>query len=153
MNMDIALIVIWSIFIVVTIIVELETADLITIWFTVGAAGALVAAALGASPLIQLGIFIVVSLVLLLLTRPLTKNMMKKEIVRTNADRLIGMTAVVTKAIGDGEVGEVRIEHAFWRAVNFNGQSFSVNEKVRIDAITGSRLVVSKLEDSDSIIL
>ncbi len=147
--MDIALIILWSVFIVVTIIVELETSDLVTIWFTVGAIGALIAAALKASAMLQIGIFLVISFILLFLTRPLTKNMMKRGIVRTNADKVIGMIGVVTKEVLADEVGEVKVDNTLWRATNLNGFSFKIGEKVSIDAISGTKLIISKINNDE----
>ncbi len=142
------MIILWIVLIAVTIVVELATADLVTIWFTVGAIGALIAAVFQASELAQFIVFIVVSIILLFATRPLTKRMMEKGAVRTNADRVIGMIGIVTKEVTPNEVGEVKVENDLWRAINYQNQSFVVGEKVSIDAISGTKLVISKIEPS-----
>lgn len=151
--MNLTMVIIWSVFIAITIVIELATADLVTIWFIVGALGALIAALLGASELTQIIIFVVLSVVLLFATRPLTKRMMEKGQVRTNADRFIGMIAIVTKAVEPNEIGEVKVENSFWRAINFNNQSFVIDEKVIITAFHGSKVVISKLQESDIVTL
>jgi membrane protein implicated in regulation of membrane protease activity len=151
--MELAMIILWILFIVVTIIIEFETSDLVTIWFTLGAVGALIAAALNTKPLFQIGVFLVISMILLLSTRPLTKNMMRKGIVRTNADKVIGMVGVVTKTIMPHEVGEVIVDNIQWRATNLDGFSFDIGEKVLIDAISGTKLIISKINKEDVITL
>jgi membrane protein implicated in regulation of membrane protease activity len=143
--MELAMIILWILFIVITIIIELETSDLVTVWFTVGAVGALISAALDAKPLFQIGVFLVISMILLLSTRPLTKNMMRKGIVRTNADKVIGMVGVVTKNVMPHDVGEVTVDNVQWRATNLDGFTFLVGEKVSIDAISGTKLIISKI--------
>lgn len=143
------MIVLWSVFIVVTVVIELETADLVTIWFTIGAVAALISAAFEASPLLQIGIFIAVSVLLLLLTRRLTKNMSQKNFVRTNADRVIGTTGVVTKEVSSDEIGEVLVGSITWRATTLSKHSFSVGEKVAIDAISGAKLIISKIDNEN----
>lgn len=143
------MIVLWSVFIVITIIVELETADLITIWFTIGAIGALVAASVGVDPLPQVGIFLVVSILLLIATRPLTKKMMQKDIIRTNADRVIGMIGVVTKEVTQNDIGEVKVDNSLWRATTLSDTSFAVGEKVSVDAISGIKVIISKINNDD----
>jgi membrane protein implicated in regulation of membrane protease activity len=142
------MIILWIVLIAVTIVIELATADLVTIWFTVGAIGALIAAVFQASELAQFIVFIVVSVILLFATRPLTKRMMEKGAVRTNADRVIGMIGIVTKVVAPNEVGEVKVENDLWRAINYQNQSFIVGEKVSVDAISGTKLVISKIEPS-----
>lgn len=146
--MNWSMIIVWSVFIIVAVIVELVTADLVTIWFIVGAIGALIAAVFNASELVQLIVFIVLSVSLLFATRPLTKRMMEKGLVRTNADRVIGMIGIVTKEICPNEVGEVKVENVLWRAINYHNDTFVIGEKVSIDAISGSKLVITKIEAS-----
>jgi membrane protein implicated in regulation of membrane protease activity len=147
------MIAIWSVFIIVTVIIELETADLITIWFTAGAVGALIAAAFEIAPLIQIGIFLVISILLLLITRPLTKNISQKNFVRTNADRVIGMIATVTIDVTPDEIGEVKVGSVLWRAISLDQHSYQIGEKVQVDAISGTKLIISKIDNKDFIAL
>jgi len=147
------MIAIWSVFIIVTVIIELETADLVTIWFTAGAVGALIAAAFEVPPLLQVAIFLVISILLLLITRPLTKNISQKNFVRTNADRVIGMIATVTIEVTPEEIGEVKVGTVLWRAISLDQHSFQVGEKVQVDAISGTKLIISKIDNKDFIAL
>lgn len=145
------MLILWIVLIVITIIIELETADLLTIWFTLGAIAALISSALDADPMLQVSIFIGVSLILIVLTRPLTKKMMKTEIVRTNADKVIGMQAVVTKTINPDEIGEVKVDNSLWRAINLDNQVINVGERVVVNAISGIKLIVSKIDKEENI--
>ena len=81
------MIIVWVAFIVISAIIELETQDLITIWFTLGAIVALIACALKADIIVQFIIFLGVSGVAILCTRPLAKKMQNKEIIRRNNKR------------------------------------------------------------------
>ena len=147
------MIVLWSLLIIITVIIEFETADLVTVWFTIGAAGALISAAFDASPLMQIGIFVVISIILLLLTKPLTKNLAQKNIVRTNADRVVGMIGTVTKEVVPDTIGEVSVGNVLWRATSQSPHSFKVGEKVSIDAISGTKLIISKIDNNEFISL
>lgn len=148
--MPITFIIFWIIVLILTIIIEFATLDLVTIWFSVGAIGGLICAAFDLSFLTQFIVFLGISLILLIATRPLTKKFMKSEIVRTNLDRVVGMDAIVTKEIIPNEIGEVKVEGMFWRAYSPIGEEFNIGEKVHINAITGTRLVVSKIEESST---
>ena len=141
--------IVWGAFIVVTAIIELQTADLVTIWFTIGGVGALICALCKGPIWLQVVIFLVISVVAIICTRPIAKKMQQKEIIRTNSDKVIGRIAVVTKNISDDEIGEVKIEGREWRAINNDGLSFQVGEKVIVDAISGTKLIVSKIEEEN----
>ena len=137
------MIIVWVAFIVISAIIELETQDLITIWFTLGAIVALIACALKADIIVQFIIFLGVSGLAILCTRPLAKKMQNKEIIRTNADRIIGEFAVVTKDITPSSIGEISIDGRCWRAVPLENQSFKEGDKVIIEAISGTKVIVS----------
>lgn len=139
------MIIAWALIFIITLIIELETMDLVTIWFCISSVVTLVCGILFASPIWQIIIFVVLSVVLLLATRPLTKKMMQRDIIPTNTDRLIGKIGLVTKEIMPYEIGEIKVENELWRAINKDGLTFNVGEKVSIDAIEGIKLVVSKL--------
>ena len=73
--------------------------------------------------------------------------MSDNQTVPTNSDRLIGMTAIVTKEIPEDEKGEVKAEFQKWPAISKNNKSFSVGEKVLIVEISGNKLVVEELQE------
>jgi membrane protein implicated in regulation of membrane protease activity len=144
---EVLMIIIWSVVLVGTIVVELETSDLVTIWFTVGAVAALVAAALGVWIVYQFAIFIVVSLVLLFATRPLSKRFMDKEVIRTNADRMIGMHGVVTTEIPFDGKGEVKVSSQVWTAFSTSKTPIVQGTRVVILDIVGNKLLVDVLKE------
>lgn len=144
---EVLMIIIWSVVLVGTIVVELETSDLVTIWFTIGAVAALVAAALGVWIVYQFAIFIVVSLVLLFATRPLSKRFMDKEVIRTNADRMIGMHGVVTTEIPFDGKGEVKVNSQVWTAFSTSKTPIVQGTRVVILDIVGNKLLVDVLKE------
>ncbi|MBO7079434.1 MAG: NfeD family protein [Bacilli bacterium] len=145
--------IVWAVFIVITAIIELQTSDLVTIWFTIGAVGALIAALFKLPIWLQLVIFLAISTVCLIATRPIAKKLQQKEVIRTNSDKVIGKVALVTKKISEDEIGEVKIEGREWRAINNDGITFEVGEKVMVEAISGTKLIVSKIEENKEILL
>lgn len=133
----------WGVVFVTTLVVELCTANLTTIWFCVASALTLICAALQVNPGLQVIIFVFLSLVLVFATRPLTKKMMNTEIVHTNSDKVIGMIGIVTKDIVEDEIGEIKVDNNLWRAVSLSGDAH-VGEKVSVVSISGNKVVVSK---------
>ena len=88
----------------------------------------------------------------MLLTRPLTKKMMDREIVKTNSDKVVGSIGIVLSEINESEVGEVKIDGQIWRAINRDGLTFNVDEKVLIQGISGNKLIVSKINENIEIL-
>lgn len=142
---------IWILIFILTLVIEIETADLTTIWFCVSSGITAIIAAFGIQPLYQLLFFVGFSFLLILATRPLTKNMMKKEIIHTNSDKFVGMIATVTKEFSKGNVGEVKLKSDLWRAFSNSNESFEIDENVLIEGIEGNKLLVSKLTNESTI--
>ncbi|MGN0630273.1 MAG: NfeD family protein, partial [Ruminococcus sp.] len=89
----------WSVMLVAAIAAEFATQQLVTIWFAAGSLGALIAAAAGASITVQLILFAVLSLLLLIFTRPILRKVLSFDFKDTNAKLDIGKLAVVIQEI------------------------------------------------------
>ncbi len=139
------MLVIWGVIFVATLIIELATSDLTTIWFCISSAITLVCAALQAHPGLQVVIFVFLSIALVIATRPLTKKMMQTEIIHTNADKIIDMNGVVTVEIPEDGIGEIKVDNNLWRAISNDGK-IEAGEKVVIKSISGNKVVVSKID-------
>ena len=140
--------VVWLVILIVLLVIEVITLGLSTIWFAGGALAAFIAALAGAGMAVQVVLFLAVSIVLLLFTRPVVMKYLNKNKTATNADSLIGEQAVVTKTINNlmGR-GEVFINGMEWTARS--GQEDEVIEKdtvVRILRIDGVKLIVERKE-------
>lgn len=135
----------WLYAVILLCVVEIFTFQLVAIWPAIGGVGALLASTFGAPPVLQFVVFIVISAVLLIATRPLVKRILKPRHERTNADRNIGRTAVVTEDIVNAESkGAAKISGVTWIARSSDGSFIAKDEIVRIDAIDGTKLIVSK---------
>ncbi len=139
------MIIIWFAVIIGAALIEINTMDLTSIWFSAGALVAFVFALIGLNPLLQVVIFLGVSLLLILSVRPIVKNYLKTNVISTNTDRLIGKVAVCTKDINLGERGEVKIDGKYWLAISSGDEDILVDEKVEVLAIEGVKLVVDKI--------
>ncbi len=144
-TIDILFMVIWFAVILFAAFIEVVTMDLTSLWFSIGAVFSFVLAILGQSVMVQLLVFIGVSIFLLLSVRPLAKKYFRTNIIGTNADRLVGKVAVCTKQIEPGERGEVKIDGKYWTAISAGNEPIEVDEKVEILSIEGVKLIVVKL--------
>lgn len=133
----------WAIMLVAFIVIEAITAQLVTIWFAVGALASLIAQMLGAEVWLQWVVFVAVSAVVLAATRPLVKKFTKTKAQPTNADRCIGQTAVVTEKIDNiAGKGAVRVGGIMWTARSETGDVIEENKEVTVTKIDGVKLIV-----------
>lgn len=136
----------WLLAAVVFGVVEAATVQLMSVWFAVGAVAAMAAALLGAGVWAQFVVFLAVSVLVLALTRPLSKKLLRAGVVHTNADSLIGRIGAVTVEIGGpGEVGRVLVDGQDWAAISEDASPVAKGEKVLIKAIEGVKLVVEPM--------
>jgi len=138
------MIIIWAAVFVFAGVIEASTMDLTSIWFSGGALISLLIAIIFPNSLAaQFLAFTIVSALMLIFLRPIFKKYLKKNEVRTNADRLIGKNAFCLKKITPDERGEVKIDGKIWTAIA--NDTIEINEKVEVLAIDGVKLVVKKL--------
>ena len=147
MGITLSAAVLWLIAAAVLAIIEALTMGLSTIWFAGGAVAAAIAAMANCPFLVQFIIFLVVSILLLYFTRPLVKDKLKVGTTKTNADALVGKTAVVTSDITATEPGQVKVSGMEWRAVAEDADMpVEAGTAVIIKGIEGVKLIVSRSE-------
>lgn len=132
----------WFIAFVILLVIELVTVNLVTIWFAIGAVAAIITTIFTDSILIQSIVFVVVSVIALLITKPLINKFKKFEVEPTNSDRVIGKVGEVTQKIGKNKYGEVKVYGNTWTASS--KQVINVGERVKVLSIDGVKLVVEK---------
>lgn len=135
----------WIVAIVLFVVVEALTVQLVTIWFAAGAVGGLIACLFKLPLWAQIAIFVAVSLVALIVTRPLVKRFNSSKKLATNVDRNIGEVAIVTESI-DNEYsqGAVKIGGLEWTARSSDGEKIEKDEKVIVEAVEGVKLMVRR---------
>ena len=137
----------WAAATIVFIVVELATVGLASVWFALGALCALIAAALKARLWLQIVLFFVVSVITLILTRPLVKKYINGKTHATNADRVLGMTAVVKESVDNlAGTGAVFADGKVWSARSADGAPIEPGTLVTVREIQGVKLIVEKAE-------
>ncbi len=136
----------WIIIIIACVIIEVLTVSLTTTWFAIGALAAFICNSLGANIAIQFIVFFVVSIVLLIFTRPIFTKYLKVGKIRTNVESLIGEKAKVISKINNlNNQGEVKVRGQIWSARSENDElEFDTEEIVYIKNIIGVKLIVGK---------
>ena len=138
----------WIALAAVFIIGEIFTGGFFILWFGVGALLAGVAAICGLGMGWQWGIFVVVSGVLVLVSRRFAQAVTEEQPPGIGADRTIGKEGVVLEEIDNiTDSGRVRIGKEEWRARSESGEKLAANEKVKVTALVGTHVVVARIEE------
>ena len=138
-------VIIWLIIAAILIVSEIVSLGLTSIWFAGGAIVAAVVAHFGAHWIIQILVFAVVSFALLILTRPIAQKHLMKDLEKTNIDGLIGTTGLVTETIDNTKAeGVVILDGKEWTARSVNGEIIEKDSNVKVDSISGVKLMVTK---------
>lgn len=138
----------WLALLIILVIVEISTVGLFTIWFAAGALVAEVTAWFNAPIILQVALFIIVSVLMLVYTRPFAMKYINKDRVKTNIDSMIGKQAIVTKKIDNlkGE-GQAVVQGMEWTARSEqDDQILEVDTVVEIRAISGVKLIVTPVK-------
>lgn len=142
----------WLVAFVILIGIEAATMALTTIWFAGGAVFAFFAAVLGFSIQTQLVVFLIVSFILLLFTRPLAMRFVNRETVKTNVDGLIGRRAkVITKIDNNEPSGAAVIDGQEWTARSADeAVTIPVGTHVVIKEVRGVKLIVEMIPETEN---
>lgn len=133
---------VWFIIFLLLLLIEIFTVNLVTIWFAIGALASLASTYFTDNVIIQIVVFAVVSILMLIILKPLTKRFKTKHVIATNLDRVIGMEAIVTEEISKNKVGEVRVDGKKWSAVS--NETIPKDAIVIVQKIEGVKLIVKK---------
>ena len=137
----------WLVFAIIMGAIEACTAQLVSIWFAVGAVGGCITSLITDKLWIQITVAVVLTLVTLIVTRPLAKRVIDSKKTYTNSDRNIGKTAVCIADIDNiSSVGQVKIGGAIWSAKGADDSVIKKDSKVIVKSIEGAKLVVENLE-------
>ena len=138
----------WAIWIAVGVfflIVELCTAALVSIWFVPAAIITCLLSFVIKSAIWQIAIFVFLSAIFMVIFRKIYKKYIKKPVDDVDQnEKLLGKIVTITDTT-DGINGRVRIGDVYWKAITENGETLSENEKAVIKSVSGTTLVVTKL--------
>lgn len=136
--------VLWLVLFLGLAAVETLTLDLFFIMMSIGALAALISTFLGAAFFLQVIVFCAVSLLMVLLVRPLALRHLKvgNRDQRSNIERLVGEPALTLETV-TGLSGTVKIGGDTWSARTVDGSLVPKGRKVSVSRIDGATAVVT----------
>lgn len=138
----------WLIILAVLLFIEIITLGLTTIWFAGGALVAFIVSLFYDNLIIEILVFLVVSLLLLYFTRPLVVKYFNPKRTKTNYEGVIGKEALVIRIINNiNAEGQVSVDGQEWSARSETGEVIDKGTRVIVKNISGVKLIVAKKED------
>jgi len=139
---------IWFILAAIFIVGEIFTAGFFILWFGVGAAAAGVLALLGLGPIWQWLAFVVISGILVAVSRKFANRVTKEQPPGIGADRFVGMVGMVLEDINNlNNTGRVRMNKEEWRAESENDEIIPKDTKVKVIKVDGTHLIVQPIKE------
>jgi membrane protein implicated in regulation of membrane protease activity len=137
---------VWLAITVIAIIVEVATTDMLSIWFAGGGLVAMLATALKAPLIVQVCIFVAISVALLLLFRKAVLRKLSNGEGKLNADSVIGKEFILITAVGFNSPGTIRVNDVVWSVVS-EDQSANIPEKtkVKVVGLKGNKYIVEEV--------
>ena len=142
--------IIWSVVIALGLLIEIFTFELVSIWFSVGAILALILQISGVGLVWQLVSFFAVSIVAIILTRPLFKRILAKSEGNTNLDALVGDRYKVLTPITVDDKGTIKIKGVVWNAVEVDEEPCDVDDLVEVVRFKGTTVIVRKVKSNNT---
>lgn len=134
----------WFVTFILLLLLEIVTIHFVSIWFSIGAIFSYFVSLVVDDIFIQGAVFVGVSIVSLLATKPIIQKMKHREVVATNLDRVIGEKGLVLREIKSYHPGEVLVLGSVWTAVS--DIAISQDVEVVIDHIEGVKVFVRTID-------
>ena len=118
----------WLAIVICLAILEMSTVSLVSIWFVLSGILAMITSRITNNITIQIAVFVVFGLIFMLLTKKFVKKAIPEKS-KTNLDRIIGMTGIVTEKITKDHPGEVKVDGKRWTAVSDSTITANINSR------------------------
>ena len=136
---------VWIAVIITAVAAESMTSALVAIWFMPSAIVSMILAFFSVPVLVQVLVFMLVSALLIILSKMIFKNVLRVRPTPTNADTVIGESAVVTERICNMEnKGLVKVRGQIWSAKSADGADLEPGDIVSVISIEGVKLICRK---------
>lgn len=139
---------IWLAVIVVTIVIEIITVGLTSIWLTGGALASLIVCYFGGHWIVQIIVFFAVTFLLIYFTRPWAMKYLESRKTATNYEEIIGKTVRVIEVVNNAQgSGRAVYNGMEWTArADEEADIFFLEEMARVTDVRGVKLILQKIE-------
>lgn len=138
----------WLIILAVLLLIEIATLGLTTIWFAGGALVAFIVSLFCDNTVLEVILFLTISLILLFFTRPIVLRYFNPARVKTNYEVVIGKVAIVTSRIDNANAtGQATVAGQEWTARSVTGEILEEGTNVIVKEVSGVKLMVERVKE------
>lgn len=136
--------ILWLVIGGIALAVDIVTSAFLFVWFTVGAIAAITAQIFGASFMVQIIIFIIVSVIFTGVGYPMAKKTIKSSVkpTPTREETYIGKQITVDDDVI--EKGSVKIDGVHWNII-IEGEPIQEGDKVKVIGVQGNKIIIEKI--------
>lgn len=140
---------VWLAVIAISIIIEIITLDLVSVWFAFGAVVPFILSAIeGVGIEWQIAIFVVVSALLIIFVRKYAQKLLFKNMnTKTNVEALEGRKVRLLEDTDFEKNGSVKINDVVWTAISDDGKLIKQGSLVEIVKVDGNKLHVRETQE------
>lgn len=140
---------VWLAVIAISIIIEIITLDLVSVWFAFGAVVPFILSAIGGVGIEwQIAIFVVVSALLIIFVRKYAQKLLFKNMnTKTNVEALEGRKVRLLEDTDFEKNGSVKINDVVWTAISDDGKLIKQGSLVEIVKVDGNKLHVRETQE------
>ena len=140
---------VWLILVILFLVIELMTVGLSSIWFAVGALAALIAAIFGAPVAVQILLFMVLSVGLLIATKPWVSKHINSKVEKTNADRTVGKCVIIAEKVDNkAQTGMAVVDGQEWTVrTESDDEILEVGQSAEVIRLSGVKLIVKGIKE------
>ena len=137
---------IWIAVIILAVIIELLTDQLVSIWFVPGAMISTVLEFCNVDIIWQILVFLIISVAGIILGKTVLVKYLKTNDTKTNIEAIIGEKCVVTEEINNYKgCGQAKVKGQIWSARSVDDEkTFEVGDILCVVAIEGVKLICKK---------
>lgn len=143
---------VWLAVIAISLVIEIITLDLVSVWFACGAAIPFILSAIGGIGVEwQILVFVIVTALLIIFVRKYAQKLLLKNMnTKTNADSLIGKKYRLLEDTDFEHIGSVKVNDVVWTAVSSDGSLIKAGQLVEVEKIDGNKLIIKAVEEKKS---
>lgn len=137
----------WFLILVILVVIEILTVNLVVVWFIIGSVFAFFSAFLTESFNYQFVVFVLFTLISIIFAKNNLNYFFNFKKTATNADSLIGQICLVTEEVNNlSNMGKVIIGENTWSALSKDGNIvIKLGAKVKILEIRGVKVIVEEI--------
>ncbi len=142
---------VWLAVIVICVVIEIVTFDLVSVWFAIGAVIPFILAGIGGIRIeIQIAVFVVVSALLIAFVRRLAKKFLFRNMnSKTNLEQYEGKQLRMLEECDFEHNGSVKINDVVWTATSENNEKIEKDAVVEVVRFEGNKIIVKKIKDAE----